>query len=51
MSELVAELVTLDKAQQDPAAREDVRLDLLAAEAVERARRNRSEVTYRTDLE
>jgi len=51
MSELVAELVALDKAQDDPDAREDVRLDLLAAEAVERARRNRSGVTFTTDLE
>jgi two-component system sensor histidine kinase MprB len=51
MSELVAELVALDKAQESPAAHQDVRLDLLAAEAVERARRNRSEVTYSTDLD
>ncbi len=51
MSELVAELVALDKAQEDPAAREDIRLDLLAAEAVERARRNRVEVTFKTNLE
>ena len=51
MSELVAELVELDKAQDDTNAREDIRLDLLAAEAVERARRNRSEVTFTTDLE
>jgi two-component system sensor histidine kinase MprB len=51
MSELVAELVALDKAQDDPGAREDVRLDLLAAEAVDRARRNRSGVTYTTQLE
>ena len=28
MSELVAELVALDKAEEDPDAREDVRLDL-----------------------
>jgi two-component system, OmpR family, sensor histidine kinase MprB len=51
MSELVAELVELDKAQETPDAREDVRLDLLTEEAVERARRNRSEVTFTTDLE
>jgi two-component system sensor histidine kinase MprB len=43
--------VALDKAQESPAAHQDVRLDLLAAEAVERARRNRSEVTYSTDLD
>ena len=51
MSELVAELVALDRAQEDPGAREDVRLDLLAAEAVERARRNRPGVTFTTALE
>jgi two-component system, OmpR family, sensor histidine kinase MprB len=51
MSELVAELVALDKAQNDPGAREDVRLDLLTAEAVDRARRNRSGVTFSTALE
>jgi two-component system, OmpR family, sensor histidine kinase MprB len=51
MSELVAELVELDKAQETRDAREDVRLDVLTAEAVERARRNRSEVTFTTDLE
>jgi two-component system sensor histidine kinase MprB len=51
MSELVAELVALDKAQDDPGAREGVRLDLLAAEAVDRARRNRSGVTFTTHLE
>ena len=51
MSELVAELVALDKAQDDPGAREDVRLDLLAAEAVDRARRNRSGVTFTTQFE
>jgi two-component system sensor histidine kinase MprB len=51
MSELVAELVALDRAQEDPDARDDVRLDLLAAEAVERARRNRPGVTFTTALE
>ena len=50
MSELVAELVALDRAEEgaDP---EDVRLDLLAAEAVERARRNSNGVTFAPDLE
>jgi two-component system sensor histidine kinase MprB len=51
MSELVAELVALDKAQEEPGAREEVRLDLIAAEAVERARRNRPGVTFSADLE
>jgi two-component system sensor histidine kinase MprB len=51
MSELVAELAALDKVQDDPDAREDFRLDLLAAEAVERARRNRPGVGFTTELE
>jgi two-component system sensor histidine kinase MprB len=51
MSDLVAELVALDKAQDDPDAREDVRLDLVASEAVDRARRNRPGVTFTTKLE
>jgi two-component system, OmpR family, sensor histidine kinase MprB len=51
MSELVAELVALDKAQDDPGGHEDVRLDLVAAEAVDRARRNRPGVAFTTDLE
>jgi two-component system sensor histidine kinase MprB len=50
MSELVAELVALDRAEEgaDP---EDVRLDLLVAEAIERARRNSNGVTFASDLE
>ena len=52
MSELVAELVALDTAPRRARdAREDVRLDLLAGEAVERARRNRAGVTFTPDLE
>jgi two-component system, OmpR family, sensor histidine kinase MprB len=50
MSELVAELVALDRVPDRPEEREDVRLDLLAGEAVERARRNRAGVTFRSDL-
>ncbi len=51
MSELVAELVALERMADGPEAREDVRLDLLAGEAVERARRNRAGVTFSSDLE
>jgi two-component system sensor histidine kinase MprB len=51
MSELVAELVALDRVPDGPEVREDVRLDLLAGEAVERARRNRAGVTFNSDLE
>ena len=46
MSELVAELVALDRAEEG-AEPEDVRLDLVTAEAVERARRNSNGVTLR----
>jgi two-component system, OmpR family, sensor histidine kinase MprB len=50
MSELVAELVALDRSEEgaDP---EDVRLDLVTAEAIERARRNSNGVTFAPDLE
>jgi two-component system sensor histidine kinase MprB len=51
MSELVAELVALDRAEDARGPREDVRLDLLAREAIERARRNRAGVTFTADLE
>jgi two-component system sensor histidine kinase MprB len=51
MSELVAELVALDRVEDGPDQREDVRLDLLAAEAIERARRNRGGVTFTPALE
>ena len=51
MSELVAELVALDRAEESPDAREDVRLDLVAGEAIESARRNRGGVTFTPELE
>ena len=41
MSALITELVELAREEQEPPEGEDVRLDLVAAEAVERARRNR----------
>jgi len=50
MSELVAELVALDRAEEGAADLEDVRLDLVAAEAIERARRNSNGVTFTPDL-
>ncbi|HSK15075.1 MAG TPA: sensor histidine kinase, partial [Gaiellaceae bacterium] len=50
MSELVAELVALDRAEGVAGEPEDVRLDLVAGEAVERARRNRPGVEYAVDL-
>jgi two-component system sensor histidine kinase MprB len=51
MTTLIAELIELARAEQQSAEPEDVRLDLLASEALERARRNRSGVTFTADLE
>ena len=51
MTTLIAELIELARAEQQSVAPEEVRLDLLVAEAVERARRNRPEVVYAVDLE
>jgi two-component system, OmpR family, sensor histidine kinase MprB len=50
MSRLVAELVALDRADEDSAEWEDVRLDLLADEAIERARRRRNGIVFNADL-
>ena len=51
MSSLVSELLVLARGEQHGEEPEDVRLDLVAAEAVERARRNRPGVTFNTALE
>jgi two-component system sensor histidine kinase MprB len=51
MTSLIAELIELARAEQHPEEAEDVRLDLLAQTAVERARRNRPNVTFTTDFE
>jgi two-component system, OmpR family, sensor histidine kinase MprB len=51
MSALVTELVELAREEQDAPAGEDVRLDLVAAEAVERAQRNRPGIKYELDAE
>ena len=50
MSELVAELVALDRVEEGGEP-EDVRLDLVAGEAIDRVRRNRGGVTFVPDLE
>src|SRR2546421_292518 len=50
MTTLVAELIELARGEREPAQPEEVRLDLVAADAVERTRRNRPGVTFRTDL-
>jgi two-component system sensor histidine kinase MprB len=51
MTTLIAELIELARAEQQSVAPEEVRLDLLVADAVERARRNRPEVVYSVELE
>jgi two-component system, OmpR family, sensor histidine kinase MprB len=51
MTTLIAELIELARAEQQPAEPEDVRLDLLTGDVVERARRNGPGVTFTTDLE
>ena len=50
MTTLIAELIEVARGDQLPSAREEVRLDLLAADAVERARRDRPGVTFNTEL-
>jgi two-component system, OmpR family, sensor histidine kinase MprB len=51
MTALIAELVELARGDQAPTEPEDVRLDLVAADAIERTRRNRPGVTFAPDLE
>ena len=51
MTTLISELIELARAEQVVAEPEEVRLDVLVADAVERARRNRPEVVYTVDLE
>jgi two-component system sensor histidine kinase MprB len=51
MTTLISELIELAHAEQQTAQPADVRLDLVAADAVERARRNRPGVTFTTHLE
>ncbi|HMI98323.1 MAG TPA: HAMP domain-containing sensor histidine kinase [Gaiellaceae bacterium] len=50
MTTLISELIELARGEQSPEALEDVRLDLVAADAVERTRRNRPGVEFKTDL-
>ncbi|MDQ3066047.1 MAG: HAMP domain-containing histidine kinase [Actinomycetota bacterium] len=51
MTALIAELVELARGDQAPTDPEDVRLDLVAADAIERTRRNRPGVTFAAELE
>jgi two-component system, OmpR family, sensor histidine kinase MprB len=50
MTTLVAELIELARGDQPLAEPEDVHLDLIAADAVDRARRNRPNVTFTTSF-
>jgi len=50
MTTLISELIELARAEQQTAEPEDVRLDLLVGDVVERARRNRPGVVFTTDL-
>jgi two-component system sensor histidine kinase MprB len=51
MTTLISELIELARGEQQTAEPEEVRLDLVAADAVERARRNRPAVTFTTNLQ
>jgi two-component system sensor histidine kinase MprB len=50
MTMLISELIELARGEQHPEEAEDVRLDLVAADAVERMRRNRPGLTFKTEL-
>ena len=50
MTTLISELIELARGAQQTVEPEDVRLDLIAADAVERTRRNRPNITFKTDL-
>jgi two-component system sensor histidine kinase MprB len=51
MTALIGELIELARGQRQEERPEDVRLDLIAADAVERARRNRPSIEFSTDFE
>jgi two-component system sensor histidine kinase MprB len=51
MTALISELVELARGDQAPAEPEDVRLDLVAAEAIERTSRNRPGVSFKPELD
>jgi two-component system sensor histidine kinase MprB len=51
MTTLISELIELARGEQHRAQPEDVRLDLVTAGAVERTKRNRPGVTFKTDLQ
>ncbi len=51
MTTLISELIELARAEQQITEPEEVRLDLAASEALERARRNHPEITFSSALE
>ena len=51
MTTLISELIELARAEQLTEEPEQLRLDLVAAEAVDRARRNHPEITFTSELE
>ena len=51
MTSLIAELIELARAEQQIAEPEDVRLDVAAAEALERARRNHPAIQFASTLD
>jgi two-component system sensor histidine kinase MprB len=51
MTTLISELIELARGEEHAVEAEDVRLDLVAADAVERTKRNRPGIEFKTDLE
>jgi two-component system sensor histidine kinase MprB len=51
MTTLISELIELARTEQQASEPEDLRLDLVASQALDRARRNRPEALFTTDLE
>ena len=51
MTTLISELIELARAEQQTAEPEDVRLDLAASEALERARRNHPDIAFSSNLD
>jgi two-component system sensor histidine kinase MprB len=51
MTTLISELIELARAEQQAPEPEEVRLDLVAADVLERARRNRPGITFTADLQ
>jgi two-component system sensor histidine kinase MprB len=50
MTALIGELIELAREERTPEEPEDVRLDLIAADAVERAQRNRPNLVFKTEF-